>query len=316
MVTAHYGFRLPFGMSERSLLGIDEPEFELDNDGEVCVILRSTVVDQPLSDAQSLVVRGSGYESEHRAAEEGERWRDVISRALARVHLGADFGDRRAYGQFTEAGLVLISAQAGVPVLSDVPGVTVFPHPDTIFMRSEAKGCRRPTPEQTKQVLRSSVESSSPLREEERLAFDLFSGSFFQPSADARLLMLTMSVETLLKPRPRSKAAQEHVTSLIKETQVASLSPAERASLEGSLKWLVTESIGQAGRQLARTLEPRRYMGLTPAAFFTRAYEMRSALVHGRVPRPSRLEVDLLAANLEVFVGHVLSGELLTVVDD
>ncbi len=71
---------------------------------------------------------------------------------------------------------------------------------------------------------------------------------------------------------------------------------------------------GQAGRRLARTLEPRRYMDLSPSKFFTRCYEMRSALVHGHVPRPTMIEVDLLAANLTVFVGHLLSGELLVAV--
>lgn len=76
------------------------------------------------------------------------------------------------------------------------------------------------------------------------------------------------------------------------------------------------ESIGQAGRRLARTLEPRTYQGFAPATFFIRCYEMRSKLVHGHIPRPDRGEVDLLAANLETFVGDLLSGSLLHEVPD
>jgi hypothetical protein len=55
---------------------------------------------------------------------------------------------------------------------------------------------------------------------------------------------------------------------------------------------------------------------MTPAAFFTRCYEMRSALTHGHLPRPDRGDVDVLAANLEIFVGDLLAGRLLTEIAD
>ncbi|MGI8652524.1 MAG: hypothetical protein ACR2I7_06990 [Geodermatophilaceae bacterium] len=183
-------------------------------------------------------------------------------------------------------------------------------------MRMEAKGCRRPSSEQTDQVFRAASDLGERLTPVERLAFDLFSGSFFQPSADARLLMLTMALETLIDPRPRSLATQVHVAELIAATRASLLTTAERDSLAGSLSWMRTESIGQAGRRLARTLEPRRYMDLSPSKFFTLCYEMRSALVHGHAPRPTMIEVDRLAANLTVFLGHLLSGELLIAVSD
>ncbi len=312
-----YCFRVPFTMSELSLLDLAEPIFELAAQGSLRVWLASTVEEQPLRDALSIVIRGEGFGTEDAARAEGERWRDVVSRALARVHLAADFGDRRAYGQFTEAGRLWYSEQVGRPVLSDVPGVTAFLcDPALAFVRSEAKGCRRPSPEQSQAVFLAAASLASPLSEVERLAFDLYSGSFFQPSADARFLMLTMALETLLDLRARSEDVRVHVKSLIQFTQAASLTRTERDSIEGSLMWLYKESIGQAGRRLAQTLEPRRYSGLTPGAFFTRCYEMRSALVHGRVPRPDRSEVDALAANLEMFVGHLLSGELLVAFPD
>lgn len=67
-------------------------------------------------------------------------------------------------------------------------------------------------------VFREGVRLDEPLEGAERLAFDLYSGSFFQPSADARLLMLTMAVETLLDFQPRSEAARAHVTALMEAT--------------------------------------------------------------------------------------------------
>jgi hypothetical protein len=52
-------------------------------------------------------------------------------------------------------------------------------------------------------------------------------------------------------------------------------------------------------------------MGMTPKKFFTECYEMRSRLVHGRLPRPDHMEIGKVAASLELFVGHLLSSSLL-----
>jgi hypothetical protein len=312
-------FRLPFTMPTISLLGVTDHRLDLFDDGVRRVWLRSARQDeQPLCDATELVVRGEGYDSHKEATREGERWRDVIARAFARVHLAADFGDRRPYGTLTKAGEEMLSEQAGHPVLGAMPGVTAFEcHPDLRFVSSSAELCRRPSEERSRLVFREAVRLDEPLEGAERLAFDLYSGSYFQPSADARLLMLTMAVETLLELQRRSEAARAHVTVLMEATASnPDLSSGERDSLRGSLTWLMDESIGQAGRRLARTLEPRTYQGLAPATFFTRCYEMRSKLVHGHIPRPDRGEVDLLAANLETFVGDLLSGSLLNEVPD
>jgi hypothetical protein len=313
-----YCFRVPFTMSDGSLLGIEDTRFYLVEDDSRRVWLTSTVEEQPLSESTSLVIRGEGFDDEASAAQSGEQWRDVVSRAFARVHLAADFGDRKPFGSLTLDGERMLSEQMGRPVRGDIPGVSAFECiPGTVFVRSEARGCRRPSAEQSRAVLAASAEAMQPFHGAERLAFDLFSGSFFQPSADARLLMLTMAVETLLDLQPRSENAQRHVSDMIAATNANSdLTTSERQSLTSSLQWLMNESIGQAGRRLAATLEPRRYQDLTPSKFFTRCYDMRSALVHGHIARPDRGEVDVLAANLEVFVGHLLSGGLLDRIAD
>lgn len=304
-------------MSPGSLLDLPANVHELHDQHGHRVWLASEEPEKALRDALRVVIRGEGFDSEASARTAGEGWRDVVCRALARLHLGGDFGERRAYGQLTEAGEQWLTAEFGHPVKSDIPGLTVFAcDPALKFVRSEAEGCRRPSTERSAAVFVASAELSHPLSPVERLAFDLYSGSFFQPSADARLLMLTMAVETLLVLQPRSVAAQAHVQLLIEATQAADLTRAERDSLKGSLSWLFDESIGQAGRRLASTLEPRRYADCPPSAFFTKCYDMRSALVHGRVPRPKRAEVDSLAAVLEMFVGHLLSGALLTAFQD
>jgi hypothetical protein len=195
--------------------------------------------------------------------------------------------------------------------------MTFIDRPSLRFTALTAEGCMRPSEERNRLAFDAAVRAEEPMQGSERLAFDLYSGSFFQPSADARLLMLTMSVETLLDLQPRSDEARHHVQTMIEATNInANLSQPERDSIRGSLTWLLDESIGQAGRRLVRALDPRRYGGKSPVALFTRCYETRSALVHGHMPRPDRDEVDFLAAQLEVLVSDLLAGGLLGVVPD
>lgn len=53
-------------------------------------------------------------------------------------------------------------------------------------------------------------------------------------------------------------------------------------------------------------------MDLTPELFFTRCYELRSRLVHGAHPRPTRDVIESHAPHLEQLVSDLLSGELLS----
>ena len=128
--------------------------------------------------------------------------------------------------------------------------------------------------------------------------------------------MLMMAVETLLVPTDRPSEVQAHVRALIEQTEAAELPTSEKASLLGSLRWLLHESISQAGRKLASSLEGRTYMDLPPSKFFNRCYELRSRLVHGAMPRPSFEEVNTVTGPLEQFVGHLLCPKLLAAVPD
>lgn len=70
------------------------------------------------------------------------------------------------------------------------------------------------------------------------------------------------------------------------------------------------ESIGQAGRRLARALGSRQYMNLAADKFFTRCYTLRSRLVHGSHPRPTGEEIDSYALGLERLLSELLAGTL------
>ncbi|MFF4701917.1 hypothetical protein ACWC4D_38725 [Streptomyces sp. NPDC001288] len=307
-------------MPTQTLLGLTENQFSLENEEGRQVWLKPLGDgDHRLCDATNLVIRGEGYATTDEAAREGERWRDVISRAFARVHLAADFGDRQPVNMVTKAGEEFFSSLMGHPVLAHLSGVTVFEdQPGLRFLGAPSiEGCKRPSEERNRLVFAQAARHHDPLDGRERVAFDLYSGSFFQPSADSRLLMLTMAIETLLVRQSRSDAAKAHVTTMIEATQAnADLTDSERNSLRTSLKDLRSESIGQAGKRLARTLEPRTYAGQAPDVFFGRCYTMRSMLTHGQVERPDRRDVDALAASLELFVADLLAGRLLTEIPD
>ena len=65
----------------------------------------------------------------------------------------------------------------------------------------------------------------------------------------------------------------------------------DKESIVGSLRHLTNESLRQAGRRLATTLGDRTYLRLEPKEFFVKCYDLRSRVVHGATPFPTREEV-------------------------
>ncbi|MDP9403921.1 MAG: hypothetical protein M3P85_11490, partial [Actinomycetota bacterium] len=195
------------------------------------------------------------------------------------------------------------------PILQERLGLHVYPcKPPPRFARAGGGLAVLGHPGwRIEKALRSSIAKHPSFNEQEELAYHLFSASFFQRSSDARFLSLMMAVETLIAPQPRPYRVRSHVESLITATRAAALDAGEKSSILSLLGFLLNESIGQAGRRLARTLGNRTYAEETPVKFFTNCYEVRSRLVHGLRPRPSAQEVDVRAAALEVFVADLLS---------
>jgi hypothetical protein len=157
------------------------------------------------------------------------------------------------------------------------------------------------------------AEGEPALSPQERLAYDIYSASFFvSESPDARLMMLMMALETLMEQQDRDQATQEHVQRLIAVTAEAPIEKNEKQSIMTSLELLMKESFSQAGKRLADSLGDRRYGDRSPRQFFRDCYELRSDLAHGRFPRPSREDVNRLASNLEHYVGDLIAGSVVT----
>lgn len=217
-------------------------------------------------------------------------------------------------GVATDQYLKMLAEQHGRPFLNDVQGLMVFEcEPWPKFVRAEASGIVGHLGERLPRIISAAARIGVAPSDRELLAYDLYSASFSEISADARFAMLMMAVETLIEPAPRESAVVEHVERLIGETRSSALPRHEVSSIVGSLEWLRQESIGQAGRRLAKQLGDRKHMDQRPSKFFTDCYTIRSRLVHGYVPRPPRGDVDRRAAALELFAKDLLSIDLLDV---
>lgn len=190
-----YSFRIRFKLPDRLRIGIDSDKLlltPLDSIPEIT--LCSKKQGSPIKDTKEIILRGDGYSSEEEARIEGEQLRDVLISALARLRIGADFGDRAPKGWVTDAGLQMLDQQTGKRVLNDVHGLMTFetePSPQFVSLQAEADITKGQ--EKFVQVLRLAFELRTKLRPEDHVAFDLFSASFFEPSTDARLLMLMMA---------------------------------------------------------------------------------------------------------------------------
>jgi hypothetical protein len=315
-----YCFRIRFKLGEHVSIRTDDTEWVL-TDPSVTnerVVLRSTP-DPPVSigDARQLSLFGSGYATEPEGYAAAERWRDVLNAAFARFGLGADFGERAPGFAFTEYGLRTLEAQVGRRVLNDVHGIMTFEcNPPPAFAAQQLDMTVGKNPASLRRAIDHAISAGIRLTPQQRVAFDLYSASFFLPVADARFLMLMMAMETLISLEPRSDEARRHVDDLVAATRASGLHDSEIQSMIGALAWLKSESISHAGRRVATSLGDRLYAGERPATFFTNCYAMRSNLVHGKYPRPSRDDVDARAATLELFIGHLICGPLLEAVVD
>jgi hypothetical protein len=281
------------------------------------VALKPANADESLADARDLLLLGQTYATEVEGHTAAARWTGLIQKAFARVNLGADFGYRAATSVVTTAGLEMLQEQTGHRVLNDVHGIMVFEcEPRPRFVRATVSPVNGVQAERLITAVYAAIKSRAVMSERDQLAYDLFSASCFSESADARLAMLMMALETLIEPQLRSEATREHVDHLIEETRGSRLPENEVDSITASLRWLRTESIGQAGRKLALRVGNRSYMDEPPERFFTNCYALRSQLIHGHYPRPEWAEVNGRAGALELLVRDLLSIEILDALPD
>jgi hypothetical protein len=265
--------------------------------------------DIPIKDAPRIVLVGTGYDSEDEAMAEGELWRGRLMRAFATLNIAADFGDEsRPSGGFTPHALAAIGR--GRRVLNDPLRLWAYEDTDEnpLFVSTNpvAEFWVSSPHERLEAALANAVTYGG-LNREGQVSYSMYA-SAFGLAPESRFAMLMIAFESLLKLKPRSADVQSHVRSMMAATRKSDIPRNEIQSICGSLKWLLDQSINQAGRELARSLGPREYLnGKAPDKFFTRCYKVRSRLVHGEHPIPSPGELGQLAAPLEHMVSELIA---------
>lgn len=225
----------------------------------------------PIKDASILVLIGTGYSSEAEAMAEGELWRGRLMRAFAALNVAADFGDEtRPSGGFTPDGLAAIGR--GRRVLNDPLRLWAYEETDEnpLFVASNPiSEYWVSSPHERLEAALADAVTNGGLSQERQVSYSLYAASFGL-APESRFAMLMIAFESLLTLKPRSADVQDHVRSMMSATQNSALPANEIQSICGSLKWLLGQSINQAGRELARLLGPRDYLnGEAPDKFFT-----------------------------------------------
>jgi hypothetical protein len=264
----------------------------------------------PIKDATRLILIGTGYASEEEALAAGELWRGSLMRAFATLNVAADFGDAsRPTGGFTPEGLN--AASRGRRAFNDPLELWSYEDDDgeepLFFVSNGIDGWFISSPHERLEGALAEATEMGGLSQTGRVSYDLYAGSFGL-GPEPRFAMLMTAFESLLTPKPRSAEAQAHVRSMIEATRTSELPSSEIQSICGSLNWLLDQSISQAGRELAWFLGPRDYLnGEEPGKFFTKCYEVRSRLLHGKHPIPTQGELGQLAAPLERLVSELIA---------
>jgi len=263
----------------------------------------------PINEAPRLILTGTGYACEADAMAAGEMWRGRLMRAFAMLNIGADFGGTDGPGGgATPYGLAMMGR--GRKVLNDPPKLWAYEADDEkplFIVANPIVDWRISSPHERLEDALTSVVATGGLDRMRQVSYSLYAGSFGL-APEPRFVMLMMAFESLLMPKPRSAQTQTHVRSMMEATQASGLSGREVQSICGSLNWLLNQSISQAGRELAGSLGPRKYLnGEKPDKFFTKCYEVRSRLLHGKHPLPAPGELGHLAAPLERLVADLVA---------
>lgn len=310
-----FTFRYRLTLAQRS--GITAPEASIllySAPGGQQVYLASSDMTAPLQSTKDVVLRSSGWPSEPEATAQGLWFGDRLRIAFARHRVGVHPEQCVARSGFFAPGLKMLEAQTGHRMLNDTYGLSVFAtEPPPRFARAETTFSIQPSTEALVTTMADLFAMEFALTSRDSLALDLLNTSYLQPNAATRLLTLIIAVESLIQPLQRAGAPLVLVESFLRQTtEATNLAERERESLLGSLRYLRLQSIGSAGRALARErLGDRQYMEKPADRFFTHCYELRSRLVHGTEPQPSDEELGGACGGLELFVSDLITHPFL-----
>lgn len=304
-----FGFRVCFVLNGEGSLTSDEEFIPfVAAQGNIPLKLSSGTAGVSIGKTDRFSVSGGSFDTAEEAQTVAEKVRVALLRRAAAMRRGVDLGQQSlksfrmsAYGKQYVAELLKVHA-----VQEDHLGITVFrDDPKPKFVRMNATGIVSSQAQTLVDDLSSAVGRYKFVTEQSEIAAGIYAISHFIGRAPARFLLLFVSLEALFKPMPRSEVAQNHVQSLIENTQQAHIPTAEREAIVSALTFLKSQSIAQTGRELATTLlNGRTYDGMDAAKFFSHIYKMRNDIVHRGKIEPAA--VHAILGEFDRFVSELI----------
>lgn len=306
-----YSFRLRFNFSDSCRIASDATELILwDQDG-LKLKLKSGATGISLKETPRAAILGEAFTTPEQAYDIAEKTKRAILFWAVEQRVGVDFGDGKQQGVLTEEGIRYFEHLYDRPIRLDKHGIDVFETIENVgflnigFDAQVGKGVEA--------LIGTFHREFSKFRyfsEKQMLASEIYASSFFDVGQRSRFVTLVTAVEALLESEKRGNDVQILVDKFIRLTKESIIEDSIRQSMRGSLNWIRYESIGRAGHTLANRLLPTHtYVGRTAGAFFTKAYSLRSSLVHSGAPDEPADIVEMANA-MEEFVAHLLMASL------
>lgn len=286
-------------------LNIDAPSHMLADTGNERVKLSAGAQDTMIKDTGELVLDGSGYADESTALAAGRQWRRDLTVALARTHVGVDFGpDDQVVPQYDgavedpPAQLTQLGVKPGDRIIQDEHRLLVVKsEPPPRFLRIWAEGVVRRGLEQFEANLTNARAQADPRwTAEKTMAHRLVSNALRDDNPETQHIQLVTAIEVLLKAQDRPPAVLAALNGLTREFEQR---PAEdntvRTRLLEILRGTREESISRAACDQLSAVLTDEYYGKSVEMFFREVYNMRSRLLHRqrrkRETRPTTVEL-------------------------
>lgn len=276
-------------------------------------------VEQPVTGAIELRLRGSGYRTRDDAIDAGKLWRDRLTVAFAHYEKAIDMGpDDTPDAAELSGGQPYYIYDRG-RVSRDTPKLTVFPTDN----EPPASGpfFEGVVTHNIEQLVNGHLAWVAArdlnLTPDQRLAYKLLHVSTFEASPEARCILLFTGVEALIPERYRTDdyiAALEGLRAHL--AKLEDVDDVVRETLRQRLEYQDSESIRFRGRTWTRDLlADRTFAGRGAEDYFKHAYTLRNKIAHGNVDRPSAAALSREIPELHRFLMTLLDlsvfGELM-----
>ncbi|RIT97468.1 hypothetical protein [Mycobacteroides abscessus] len=249
-----------------------------------------------VSQADELVLEGSGYPDLDTAQTEGRKWRQYLIAALAREGKGADLGPddqvtpamEKIYGEDPPEFLGEIGIGVGHRVISDERRLLAFrTEPIPKFLNFAVgtptvmlSGWLERFEQRTKDIRE---QHHRPWNKQESLAYRLVHLALGDSNPETRHIQLVTAIEVLFDDQNRPKLELEALDNLLAMVEGWSDSRCAAETKKRIIDILNAdreESITQAGADQVTARLDGKYFDKDPDRFFKYVYDLRSRLVH------------------------------------